>query len=396
MNRQQTQLEKQIIRKINSSPLKRLTFYEFMDLALYEKELGYYTKNKGKIGKNSDFYTSTSVNSIFGRIIAKSFIELFAEIGNNNRDGIFLLEVGGGDGRLAADILDEYRNNNQEIYHNLTYYMLEISPYHRLAQAERLQEHLEHVQWVSGFSELPKGFQGIIFSNELLDAFPVHRVVHKHGELKELYVAYDEETQSFQEISDELSNPRLGAYFLEQGITLKEGQLAEVNLAAIDWLNSAAVALDKGYILTIDYGYPASELYASHRHLGTLMCYHQHLANDNPYQNIGDQDITAHVNFSILEDVGRKLSLEKVWFTTQSTFLINNGILNYLEDIALSDPATTDFINSQAFKLNRAIRQLINPSEMGETFKVLLQQKGIKRQSYKFFQNVWEKYEGKI
>ncbi|OEF99286.1 hypothetical protein BHF71_09185 [Vulcanibacillus modesticaldus] len=387
VNSQLTKLAKEIIGIIQEQPQKRIRFYDFMKMALYEKELGYYTKDRTKIGKEADFYTSSSVGPVFGYTIANNFVELLPYTTNDNKFSI--LEIGGGNGRFARDVLDGLRDEHQKIYNNLTYYMLETSPYHEKIQKAMLGDHLDRVKWINDL-EILSGFNGLIFSNELVDAFPVYKVRQQNGELKEVYVTWDEKESEFKEIIDEISDHRLKKYFDDMGITLKEGQTTEVNLDAVDWIKSVGKILNRGYVLTIDYGYPAEELYASHRHEGTLMCYYKHTANDNPYQNIGDQDITTHVNFTALINYGSEVGLETIWFTHQSNFLLNNGILNYLREVGISNGR--DIFNDEDLKLNRAIRQLITPGEMGETFKVLLQQKNVGNHQYRFLMDIWKQY----
>lgn len=388
-NIKQNRLTKKIIGKIEAAPRKKITFYEYMSMALYEPKLGYYTKDKTKIGKNADFYTSSSVGSVFGQTIANSFIELLP---HSTKGEIYsILEMGGGTGRFAKDVLDSIRQEFPDIYLRLKYYMLEASPFHQELQREYLQEHLDNLIWLNSLEEIER-FEGIIFSNELIDSFPVHKVQRLSGELREAYVIWNAENSSFEEVMDELSDSRLNDYFMEQGIQLRDGQIAEVNLAAVNWIKTVSKVLKRGFILTIDYGYPAEELYTTYRNDGTLMCYYRHVANDNPYINVGEQDITTHVNFSILIDKGRELGLENVWFTTQSHFLINNGILNYLQDVELSQLDEQNIIQDEALKRNRAIRQLITPGEMGETFKILLQQKNVGDNKYRFLKEVWEQY----
>lgn len=379
MSSENSFLEEKIIEKIKKSPHKQISFYEFMKMALYEESLGYYTKERLKIGKDADFYTSSSVGSVFGKTFANNFIELLPFTTDNNQYNI--VEIGGGNGRFAKDVLDEIKVKNQGIYNNLVYYMSETSPYHEKLQSETLNEHIEHIKWIKNVESLTQPFHGIFFSNELIDAFPVHKIVQENGELKEIYVVYDEVDKEFKEINGELSNSNLRGYFENQKIVLLENQVAEVNLEATDWIHSINKVLYKGYIVTVDYGYEANELYASNRMAGTLMCYHKHTANDNPFQNIGDQDITSHVDFSLLMNLGEKLGLKNILYTNQSKYLLNNGILNYLRE----NPQ-----NELDRKTNRAIKQLIIPETMGETFKVLVQQKNILNEEYNFLQNIWE------
>lgn len=381
MDRQNSHLVDKIINKIYEDDNKRITFYQFMKMALYEDDLGYYTKERLKIGKSADFYTSSSVGPAFGKTFANNFLELFTYIENNQCYNI--VEIGGGNGRFARDVLDEIKVKNIDIYNNLTYYMSETSSYHEKLQSETLKEHIKHICWIREVEELPQSFQGIFFSNELIDAFPVHKVIKENNQLKEIYVTYDDKNKKFKELDGELSDGKLSHYFTNQEINLIENQVAEVNTDAIEWLESISKILNKGYIVTVDYGYDAEELYRNNRMAGTLMCYHKHTAIDNPYENIGDQDITSHVNFSLLINHGQELDVEKVWFTTQSKFLMNNGILSYLQE----NPQ-----DEQGNKMNRAIRQLILPEQMGETFKVLVQQKNIQNNKYKFLEDIWKQY----
>ncbi|WP_339062265.1 SAM-dependent methyltransferase [Tepidibacillus marianensis] len=383
-------LEAKIIKTIQEQKNKRISFYDFMKMALYETDLGYYTKDRTKIGKAADFYTSSSVGPVFGKTIANTFIELLTYIAD---DHYTILEIGGGDGRFARDVLSGIKQKNETFYENITYYMIETSSFHQKLQEEQVREHLGHVKWVNRLEDLPQPFQGVIFSNELVDAFPVHMVQMKKGELQEVYVAWDEDQQKFIEILDHVSDAFIDNYFKEQNIQLKEDQIAEVNTDAIEWLEIIAQTLHKGYMITIDYGYPADELYASHRQNGSVMCYHRHIANDNPYQNIGDQDITTHVNFSILMDEGEKLGLKTILFTTQSYFLLNSGILNYLKEVHPTEMQDKDLFHDKTLKMNRAIRQLITPGEMGETFKVLIQQKNVNDHQFKFMTGILQQFE---
>lgn len=384
-----SELVDRITNKIKESIDKRLTFYEFMSMALYEEDLGYYTRDKSKIGKNADFYTSSSVGPIFGQIIGKSFIEMFSYASNEEQYAI--LEMGGGNGRFSRDVLDFYKKEEPLIYEKVNYFMLETSPYHKTLQAEYLKNHLDKIVWIDNLNEL-NSFEGVIFSNELVDSFPVHKVKQINGEFQEVYVTFNENSLEFEEQYGAPSTPLLKEYFDIQGITLREGQTAEVNLNGIKWIEEVSRILKKGFVITIDYGYPADELYTTYRNDGTLMCYYRHIANDNPYQNIGDQDITTHVNFSILMDIGAKNNLETVWFTTQSHYLINNGILDYLKEVDMDTFDERNIIQDEGLRLNRAIRQLITPTEMGETFKILVQQKNITNRKYQFQTEIWEKY----
>jgi SAM-dependent MidA family methyltransferase len=212
--------------------------------------------------------------------------------------------------------------------------------------------------------------EGCFLSNELVDAFPVHQVVVDHGNLKEIYVI--QEYGRLKEQQGELSDPRIASYFQSMGITLQEGQRAEVNLKALDWMEKVARCLKKGFVLTIDYGYLAKELYAPHRRAGTLLCYYQHQPSDNPYERLGEQDITAHVNFSSLLQKGEEVGLRLTGLVPQYQFLIALGLLQEMESLG------REMSELDALQLRLSLKHLIEPEMgMGEVFKVLIQHKGM-------------------
>ena len=312
-----------------------------------EEVLGvYYSSPRSPIGMDGDFYTSADLDPIFGQLLAKQFEQWSGE-----SDEFTIVELGAGKGLLARDILQQRR---------FPYMILERSPSMRLRQQEVLKDF--DVRWID---ELPHGLTGCIFSNEFFDALPVHRVVWRDGILKEIYV-----TENFEEIEGELQ-PSVGSVFssgsaLSRSLKyrpLQEGHITEINLEACEWIRRIARSLDRGYHVAIDYGYLRDEFYAQPH--GTLMCYWRHQAVENPYIRIGEQDITAHVNFSDLMD---EPSLETVLFTTQKDYLIQLGILNEMETLA----SAGDAVSMQ--RLLR-IKKLILPGSMGERFKVLVQAK---------------------
>jgi SAM-dependent MidA family methyltransferase len=313
----------------------------------------YYSSPRSPIGIDGDFYTSADLDPIFGQLLAKQF-EQWAVL----YETFTIVELGAGKGLLARDILQHRR---------FPYMILERSPAMRLRQQELLRNY--DVRWID---ELPEGLTGCIFSNEFFDALPVHRVVRRGGVLKEIYV-----TEDFEEVEGELQ-PSVGALYerpggprsasavassLKNRPPLQEGQATEINLEACEWIRRIARSLDRGYHVAIDYGYLRDEFYG--RPHGTLMCYWRHQAVENPYIRIGEQDITAHVNFSDLMD---EPSLETVLFATQKDYLIQLGILNEMEKLATAGDAVS---------MQRLLRmkKLILPGSMGERFKVLVQVK---------------------
>jgi len=222
------------------------------------------------------------------------------------------------------------------------------------------------------FEEGKNLIEGCFLSNELVDAFPVHRVIFDHGNLKEIYVTHVH--GQLKELWGGLSDPRIAPYFQSVGINLQEGQRAEVNLKALDWVEKVARCLKKGFALTIDYGYLAKELYASHRRDGTLLCYHQHRASENPYERLGEQDITSHVNFSSLIQKGEEVGLRFIGLVPQYQFLLALGLLQEMESLGREKS------EMEALQLRLSLKHLIEPEMgMGEVFKVLIQHKGIPR-----------------
>jgi len=277
----------------------RITFERFMDLALYHPQHGYYTSGRARIGKSGDYFTSVSAGPLFGRILARQFQQW----------GVTeVVEFGGYRGQLRADVLAAAPD--------LSYRVVEVG------------------------DELPHKITGCLFSNEFLDALPVHRV---HAE-QEVYVTAD-----FQEVLGPMSDKRLPR--------LPKGYRSEFNLRAIDWLEDIARRLERGCILTIDYGFERAEYFAPHHKDGHLQCYYQHTKSNNPYERVGEQDISAHVEFTSLIEHGEKLGLETVLFTTQERYLTNVG-----EAEIVQDP--------------KAAHQLLH-STMGHEFKVLVQRKEI-------------------
>jgi SAM-dependent MidA family methyltransferase len=212
--------------------------------------------------------------------------------------------------------------------------------------------------------------EGCFLSNELVDAFPVHRVIYDDGELKEIYIIQDHD--QLKEQWGELSDPRIDPYFQSFDITLQEGQRAEVNFKALDWIEKVARCLRRGFVLTIDYGYHAKELYAPYRREGTLLCYTQHQTSDNPYERLGEQDITSHVNFTSLIRKGVEVGLKFTGLVPQYQFLIALGMLQEMEVLG------REMYESEGLQFRLSLKHLIEPERgMGEVFKVLIQHKGM-------------------
>ncbi len=327
-----------------------ITFREFMELALYHPQVGYYATSGERIGRRGDYYTSTSLGPIFGRTLSRQFMEMLDILG-----GGALVEMGAGQGYLARDVLGEMAREGREV----SYFIVERSPAMRRAQEKNLKD-FSSVEWVEDLEDL-EPMEGVFFSNELVDAFPVHMVEMTKDGLKEVLV--DWRAGEFMEVLAPPTTPRLEEYFKELGVELPPGFRTEVNLDAVDWLNQVSSKLKRGFLITIDYGYPSHELYQDYRRKGTLMAYYCHQACEDPYVRVGEQDLTSHVNFSALAHWGKKVGLKVLGFLPQAHFLLGLGILELL---------------SQEKELERlAAKTLLMPGGMGEIFKVLIQAKGV-------------------
>jgi SAM-dependent MidA family methyltransferase len=317
-----------------------LSFHDFMEDALYHPTLGYYTSRRETIGREGDFVTSSDLGPAFGRLLAQRFARM-AETLDLPTEAFTIVELGAGRGLLAREILEHQR---------FSYRILERSSTMRDRQRESLAGF--DVAWLDA---LPARFTGCVFSNEFFDALPVRRVVRRNGRLCEIYV-----TDEFKEIEGDPQEPL--------DVPISEGQLADINTDAPRWIQRIGASLERGYHLAIDYGYEDREFYA--RPSGTLMCYWKHQAVEDPYVRIGEQDITAHVNFSDLMRAGAGVGLETEAFTTQMSFLMELGILHEFERLAPRRDA-------DAVQRRMALKKLFLPGGMGERFKVLLQRKGM-------------------
>jgi SAM-dependent MidA family methyltransferase len=363
-------LREAIISRIISSPQQRITFAEYMDMALYHPESGYYSSNKVKIGfKGGDFFTSSHLGSDFGELLAVQFHQMWEILG---QPGVFsLVEMGAGQGILALQILNYIQSHHWDFWAALQYIIVEKSPALKQEQQQRLSEF--SVAWCNLEDIPPNSITGCFFANELVDALPVHQFILEGGKLREIYVTTHLPSAPFVEVIGEASTPKLAEYFQLVEIDLSpyaDGYRSEVNLAALDWLSQVARSLQRGYVLTIDYGYTATRYYNTRRLQGTLQCYYQHRHHNNPYINVGEQDITAHVDFTALEQWGQRCGLNLVGFTRQGLFLMSLGLGTRLA----SHPEQPI---SQVLQRREALHQLIEPTGLGG-FGVLIQSKGLK------------------
>jgi len=345
-----------------------ITFAKYMDACLYDPQFGYYTR--AEQFPRRDYFTSVDASPIFGRLLARQFQEMWVQLGRPA--GFLLVEAGAGPGTLAAQILDFTAESFPEFYSALQYVALERSAARRAVAAAcaSLAKHVAAKHFAMAW-DLPAQIPyGCIFSNEFFDALPVHRLVRDGNELREIYVGLG--TNGLCEQSGPLSTPALGEYLTEQGITLQEGQLAEINLEACAWIEDFGARLDRGFTLTIDYGHKAEELYDQRHIRGTLLAYEKHRASENFFRAPGEQDLTAHVNFTALERHGSLARLQRTGFTSQSNFL-----LSLARHSDFTDLQSSAMSESQQTRARLLFKTLIYPEGMGETFQVLIQHKGI-------------------
>lgn len=337
-----------------------LTFQHFMEMALYDPQFGYYTSHETKIGREGDFFTGSHLHPAFGAMIGRQVEEMWLLTGC---PPVFtIVEPGPGEGHICCDMLDYLKD--RACFKALSYLLVERNVEMKQRQEALLAGFSEKVRWYPSLKDVGE-ITGCVLSNELIDAFPVHLVVMEDS-MREIYVTFD--GKSFRELTGPLSTPALEDYFTENRLKLAKGYRTEVNLKSKEWLHSVNEILQEGFILTIDYGYSARDYFSDQRDSGTLMCYYRHRLNDNPFEHIGQQDITAHVNFSDLRRWGEEIGLKTTGFTSQGAFLVSLGIHEEMGRISVSGP-------NHAFEL-AAMKRLILPGGMGESHMVMVQYKG--------------------
>ncbi|WP_254173980.1 class I SAM-dependent methyltransferase [Planktothrix pseudagardhii] len=370
-----------IAKKIIENSDHRITFADYMNWVLYHPEYGYYTVNEPQFGAAGDFVTSPYFGSDFGEMLAEQFVQMWEIL--DYPTPFTLVEMGAGQGLLASDILLYLKKQYPEFYSKINYIICEKSAFLKQQQQKQLKNQLNlnsSIQWCDLETLQNEAIIGCFFSNELVDAFPVHQVIVQNRQLQEIYITIDPQTTTdikFQETIGELSTENLTDYFKLIEIDLcspayPEGYRTEVNLMALDWIKTIASKLNQGFILTIDYGYPAQRYYLPSRREGTLQCYYQHRHHNDPYINIGKQDLTAHINFTALDRYGEHYNLHSLGFTQQALFLMALGLGDRIA--ALSQPS--EYSVSEVLQRRDCLHSLIDPMGLGN-FGVLLQSKGL-------------------
>ena len=356
-----------------------VTFARFMEMVLYDEQHGYYMTqvveeeqlSRGRIGWDGDFYTAPELSPILAKSLVRQVLEIDVQLGHP--DPFTFVEMGCGNGTFAVDFLQYCQEIAPDFLNRLFYQLVERSPALQARQKSCIQVAMgvwakSHMAWASSIEQVaPVSVTGVVFSNELVDAFPVHRVRRDAQDLEEVFVDYED--GRFVERLGPLSSPKLHEYIHQQRVFLCENQTSELHLAAGQWMGQVAHVLRQGVVITIDYGHTGSDYYASERNNGTFLCYYRHSVSSNPFERVGEQDMTAHVNFSALAKAGEIGGLSMMGFTSLANWLMGLGVEEMVGD---QEPESNDI---------QALSHLLRPHGMGTTFKVLVQRKGIESAS---------------
>ena len=346
-----------------------ISFRDWMEAALYDPDGGYYCRaDLTRWGRAGDYRTSPERSPLFAATFARYFAALHAQLGSPTLWTIH--EAGAGPGLFARGVLETLERDHPQVFRATRYLIDELSPDSRARAEHNLSQFAAHVEFARLADDGPPSGVGIVFSNELIDAFPVHRVVMRGGRLRESCVGLDESGR-FVWVEREPSTPRLAEHFSQLGLSLVEGQAAEVNFEAGDWLTRAARKLTRGFVVTVDYGAEAEELYdPSLRPAGTLRAFRAHRLSADPLADPGEQDLTSTVNWTQLRHAGEATGLRTVLHERQDSFLLRVGFIEQLE--AASARAADEATRAS---LRLSARDMILPGGMSESFQVLVQEK---------------------
>lgn len=333
-----------------------IPFVDFMQQALYAPHWGYYTRSRSPLGASGDFITAPELTPLFGYTLAQQCEQVLQHLNKP-----ILFEFGAGSGQLCVDILTHLEQRDAL---PLAYHILEVSASLKALQQENIKNKIPHladrVQWLSAWPE--HAFEGVVIANEVLDAMPVDRFLKTDQGLFESMIGLDDQNNLIESFVP-CSNTRLEDHVARVLKHDTRPYASEANLLIDGWIEACHAMLSRGAVLIIDYGFPEHEYYHPARSQGTLMCHHQHKAHPNPLLHPGEEDITAHVDFTHVADAALNAGFEVSGYTNQASFLLANGLLSLLEG-AVGDELTQ-------IKQQQAVKQLLQPHEMGELFKVI-------------------------
>jgi SAM-dependent MidA family methyltransferase len=348
-----------------------ISFRDWMQAALYDERDGYYCRpDRIPQGRAGDYRTAPESSPLFAATFAwyfsKLFAELFVELGSPPTWTIF--EAGAGGGEFAYGILNSLRANYPKVFSATSYVIDEVSPTARRRASERLSEFAERLIFQRLVEIEDPAIGGVCFSNELIDAFPVHRVIMRNGRLSELCVGLKQDDFVWVERDPE---QRVAEYCRRVELRLSEGQIAEINLEAEEFISRAAGLFERGFLITVDYGAERSELLDSpDRFEGTLRAFHRHHLIDNALARPGEQDLTATVDWTQIKEVGRRAGLRAVRLERLDQFLLSEGLAGLLSEML---SRTQDQV--EALRLSTGAREMIMPHGLAASFQVLVQEK---------------------
>jgi SAM-dependent MidA family methyltransferase len=330
-----------------------ISFASFMEEALYHPEHGYYSSGRCAIGRRGDYFTSASVGPLFGKLMAGQFVEIWEKL--ERPDDFVIVEQGAHHGEFATDVLEALRETRPDFFAALRYRIVEPFPILRKRQEAVLRGFAQKTEWSASIEEMAP-FCGVHFSNELLDALPVHLLVADHGEWRERLVERTSDGFAFTE--KPVTNPRLRARLAKISPMPDERYETEINLAALDWMTDLAPKLRRGISLIADYGLTRFSFYAPGRTSGTLQSYAEHRVLRSPLEEVGTSDLTTHVEWTSLAERAEETGLTITGFTDQHHFL--TGLL-------AADPA----LAAASAEQSRALQTLLHPEFMGTKFQFL-------------------------
>lgn len=362
------------LQKISPPPW---TFAQFMKVALYDQDVGYYSNNTIKLGKEGDFYTSNHVHPVFSQSFAKCFLDIVEKEGLP----LAICEFGAGDGSFANDTLTYLKENTSE---DVTYLIVESSRYHRDILMQKLSPFHDCVKIFRTMEEMVRDFphfQGVIFSNEFLDAMPIYLIEQANQSLAEIQVEVDKDGTLVEKVTV-CENQQILDWIIRYGPKLPEYYRMEINLDMKTWLENVAGWLNRGVIFTVDYGYENSELLLPERREGSIRGYKNHQMVKNPLKNPGQMDITAHIQWDAFRQISKDEGLIEVLHDRQDKFIVKAGLFSFLQTSV--DGTSNPF--SEEFKRNRAIQSFVHPGGISSAFQVNIQGRGLDNQSsYAFF-----------